>query len=638
MVTLMMLWAIGDSHKVNPISGNVLEEHTWHQIDGRGDPYFARPSYQGRCSGKLRMKSAVWDSQEKRISLRGASNEFVAFQVIVARGSQPLKGVCVKVTDLTGPGGTIKARENIDVFVEWYLNVASQAEDSWDHKTYFGPRYWYPDALIPCTLDGWGKVGVPDERLAVPDQTHQGFWVDVYVPHGTQPGAYRGKVTVTASGVERQDLALQLQVLPWELPDELSVICELNTYHSSFAAQPHFDAVLGSEKHYRIEEAFYKMGHQHRCTLNVFPGWASTTEKTPEQCVEEHMVPKIAGEGKDIHVVDWTAWDNRYGRYFTGEAFRDCPRRGQPLTHFYMPFSLGWPSRFSQYYDDREKYETEFTTILRQFDRHIRERGWNRTQFQYFFNGKRKFGEPWNTDEPTVKDEYDALRYYGKLLNDTVGTREKRKSRICYRVDIGTYLTTRDQLDGVVDLRVVNYEVNPSAFWGRLMPNRDACLKAGEQWWYYAQDHGRQRQTRIDWGLTSAILWGWAAWDLKVQGICHWQCMGWNPADPLRLPGIGFHYVCQWYPGKEFGHDGPLASMRLKGWRRGLQDYEHLAILTRLNEGNSAQADAIMKRYYNLTRARPGDIRVEAEDTYRMRYEAFSAILEAQAKHTESPG
>jgi len=632
---MMMIWVLGDSHKVNPISGNVLEEHYWHQIEGKGDPYYAAPSYQGDRSGNLHKKSAVWDHDTKRISLRAASNEFAAFQVIVAHTGKPLKGVTVSVGKLTGPDGATIGADHIEVFVEWYMNVASLAKDSWDYRTYHGPKYWYPDALIPCTFDGWGKVDVPDARMGVPGQRCQGFWVDVYVPHKTKPGAYRGTVVVSAADGARQELDLLLEVLPWELPDELSFVAEMNTYSNRFAREPNFDAEDGSAKHFAIEEAFHKMAHRHRCTLNIFPGWPSRRERTPRQVVDQSYVPKIAGAGEKIHVADWSEFDRHFQRYFTGDAFKDCPRTGVPLTHFYLPFSLGWPSKFSQYYDDRQTYETEYVRILKEFDAHIAEKGWNRTQFQYFFNGKKKFGEPWDTDEPTAKDEYDALRYYGNLLIKAIGPRTTRKSNTRYRIDIGTYRTAGTQLDGVVDLRCVNYEVTPPAFWGDWTNGLRPCKAAGEQWWYYAQDHSRQRHTRIDWALTCTILWGWAGWDLKTHGFCQWQCMGWVNEDPYGLPGGGWSYAHLFYPGKRFGYDGPIASMRLKGIRRGLQDYEHLAILTQRCKGDSARADAILRKYYSLTGAEPGSIRVEAEDTYKMRYEAFAAILAAEAARAQ---
>ena len=629
---LLAIWVASDANKVNPVSGNVLEEHYW-QTTGRS-PYNLAPSYQGEPSGKLREKSSIWDAAKKQITLRSAGNEFVSFQVIVEKPAQgPLKGLSVSVSDLAGPGDAKLESKHAEVFVEHYINLFSQAKDAWDLKTYFGDKHWFPDGLIPVTAKGWDKLDLPDPRLNVEGQKTQGFWVDLYVPHQTKPGVYKGKVAVTAEGAARTELDVQLEVLPWNLPDESDFVLELNTYHSAFAAKPSFSADLGSPRHYAIEQAFYKMAHAHRCTLNVFPGWATTRQKRVDQTVEKFMIPPLTGKGKDIRVADWSAWDKRYEKYFTGEAFADCPRQGVPLPIFYLPFSLGWPSQFNQYYDDRATYEAEFTAILKEYDKHIAEKGWKRTQFQLFLNGKKQFGEPWNTDEPKGKDEYDALRYYGQLLIKATGERKDRKSNIRYRVDIGTYNTTKEQLDGIVDVRVVNYEVTPPAFWSD-MPSgmKDTRKRLGDQWWHYAKDDVRQRHTRLDWTLVSPILYGWSGWDLKTDGYCLWQCMDWNRDDPFNLPGAIWSYVAMWYPGEKLGIDGPIASMRLKGFRRGLQDREHLAMLTKLNKGDAQEADGILNASYKLANAAPYSIKVGPEDTYKVRYQTFDAILAAQKR------
>ena len=197
-------------------------------------------------------------------------------------------------------------------------------------------------------------------------------------------------------------------------------------------------------------------------------------------------------------------------------------------------------------------------------------------------------------------------------------------------MDIGTYNTTKDQLDGIVDLRVVNYEVTPPAFWGDMPSGMKASRqKLGDQWWHYAKDDVRMRHTRLDWSLVSPILYGWSGWDLKTEGYCLWQCMDWNQQDPFNRPGAVWSYVALWYPGQKLGIDGPIPSMRLKGFRRGLQDCEHLGLLTKLRKGDSSAADAILNKVYKLASAAPGSIKVEAEDTFRMRYEVFSAIQAA---------
>ena len=80
----------------------------------------------------------------------------------------------------------------------------------------------------------------------------------------------------------------------------------------------------------------------------------------------------------------------------------------------------------------------------------------------------------------------------------------------------------------------------------------------------------------------------------------------------VLLPVWG--YVALWFPGHKLGIQGPIPTMRLKGFRRGLQDYEHLALLTKLSKGDSSQADAILHKYYKsleeeiLERENPNEV------------------------------
>ncbi len=635
-----LVWVAGDTCKVNPVSANILEEHYFAKLNEKSLPYYAASTYQGPKTGNLWRKSSVWDGATRRITLAGAANEFVAFQVIVERESKdaaPLKGLHLSVSDLketkaTGrAAGLIETSKSSEIFAEWYLNVSSDATNAWDAKTYTGDKHWYPDPLIPMTLPQWQHVDLPDPRLDVADQKCQAFWIDLYIPHKTPAGEYAGNVTVEAEGGFKETLNLKLAVLPFELPDELSMNGEFNCYNGVAGIMR-----LGndSEDYRKAEELFHQMAHAHRCTLNIFPGTPSRRGSTPQQVVKFGFAPALAGEGDAIHVSDWSQFDKFYGKYFSGEAFKNSPRAGVPLQHFYLPFSLSWPSPIDNYFKDKNKYETENVKIMREFDAHFVEKGWSKTEFQILYNGKKQWGEPWNTDEPMGADEYAALRMYGDFLVKAAGKRAVRKSSIRYRVDVGTYSRTGKQLDDAVDLRVVNYAVTPEACWGSMPTGREACQKAGESWWYYANDASRQRHIRVDWSLVNALLWGWAAWDLKTQGFCQWDCMAVNGADPFHLPGPVWNYAQLFYPGnvKPFDCLGPIGSLRLKGMRRGVQDYEYLALCAKAHKGEHTATDAILNKYYKLANTKEGEVRVGAEDPYKMRAEVAAAILAAQEK------
>jgi hypothetical protein len=51
------------------------------------------------------------------------------------------------------------------------------------------------------------------------------------------------------------------------------------------------------------------------------------------------------------------------------------------------------------------------------------------------------------------------------------------------------------------------------------------------------------------------------------------------------------------YPGSKFGYDGPIASIRLKAIRRGLQDFEYLQIVERKGLKSRAELVALMDQY-----------------------------------------
>jgi len=139
-------------------------------------------------------------------------------------------------------------------------------------------------------------------------------------------------------------------------------------------------------------------------------------------------------------------------------------------------------------------------------------------------------------------------------------------------------------------------------------------------------------------------------WSLETTGLCKWDCVAVDRTDPFGQPGLHWGYAQVFYPGDtsryatkkagkagkdNFGYNGPIPSMRLKGYRRGSQDYEYLTMLTKLRGGDRGPADAIMEKYYLLKgnyRGVIGRTRVTAEDTYKPRAEVIRAILAAAGR------
>ena len=166
-------------------------------------------------------------------------------------------------------------------------------------------------------------------------------------------------------------------------------------------------------------------------------------------------------------MTSWAAFDERYGPYFDGSAFKGLPRDGVPLQHLYWPMHENWPLPINEYYSYRgkpedhwrdapppeqafaEEYGKAFGAMVREFGTHAASKNWTRTQFQVFLNNKPDIrftrheneGAWWRLDEPVSAEDHLALRYFGRRavdhrsgigsdeLRDRVGQRPGRVSQ-----------------------------------------------------------------------------------------------------------------------------------------------------------------------------------------------------------------
>ncbi len=174
------VFAIPDLTKANPITGNVLE-----------DP---GAKYEGEPGGTYSQVNSVWVGKSRTINIWGLRGEWVAAQ-IVCRNAPKAEKVEYTVTpgDLIGPGGARIPASAIGLSRTWYQHIGKPAAGD-------GPdRAWYADPLIP--LKAGESFTVPDARNAVPHQTNQTIYLEVFIPKDAPNAAYSGPVTITADGV-----------------------------------------------------------------------------------------------------------------------------------------------------------------------------------------------------------------------------------------------------------------------------------------------------------------------------------------------------------------------------------------------------------------------------------------------------
>lgn len=494
------------------------------------------------------------DLPTRGVRLRAARNEFVAAMLVIDAPQGGLEDIRVTAAPLEGEAGGLPTP---DLYRLWYLNDGG----------------WRPEVCLP--LQDWVDNGIPGQR-------NQSFLVELYVPHAAPPGRYTGEVTVSRGG-ESARVPLEVLVGSPVLPDRLGFVLELNSY-GDVAWQ--YGVESGSPEYIAIERVYHRVAHRHRANWDPLP-YNQAGE------VIRGGAPPLEGSGAQKRVADWSGWDARYGPLLDGSAFADLPRSGVPVHGLYLPFNENWPASMELYrahvdepaYPDMliehaltappieeafdPRYPQEFTAIVREFAAHVVERGWSLPWLQIYFNNKVDFRNPeqggrgsswWLLDEPMHRDDWLALRYYTGLAR--VGT-----PPLISRGDISRPQWQPRWMDGSFDLMCVAGELFEHHALCMELAKRGAALGRPVTFWHYGTANAVGRPN------AEAVAWAWAAFLAGADGILPWNTIGGDgnfeePADTAIL-----------YPGRRFGIDGPVVSLRLKAMLRGAQDVELLRLL-----------------------------------------------------------
>jgi hypothetical protein len=504
-----------------------------------------------------------WD----RVALTSGRGGFSSFQVIVPVPEQPGPAT-LRVTDFACQAGKTLAARDVELFRVWYVKDG---------------EHYYPEGAIPT--DGTVQLPATDNIVASPgaameQQRNQAFWVDLYVPKDAAVGEHTAQVEVEVGG-ETTTLPITLSVAAYTYPDELRFNLELNGYGT--VGGP-FGLDDRTPEYRALEREYHRLAHKHRATLDLL-GYSHSGKMV------SNYAPPVEERGAETRITDWSAWDEQFGPYLSGEAFADLPRAGVPVHNIYLWLHEAWPGRPEGHYDTppvsaeyplmlaehamRAKpveeafdaaYQDAFRAASRQIAEHFAERGWTRTDFHCYQNNKHYYKDPqqggrgtswWCLDEPNHRDDWLALEFFARLFEEGVAGIDG--PRMVYREDLSRPQWQRNWLRDEVDLMVLG---------GEFFRKHRRCLQmqrdSGAAIWNYGEGHAVRASNLIgaEWVLR-AYLGG-------ADAIVPWNTIGsdggFEQADPLAIL----------YPGTRFGIAGPVASLRLKVWRDAAQDAELL--------------------------------------------------------------
>lgn len=226
------------------------------------------------------------------IQLTGAKNEVLSFDLVLEAATAAASNVTVKFDTLTGDSGFAIASKqvtgdgvfdwtgrNIELFYARYVQIKGLSffgyykgdERQVPVRFQAGDHIWndrpdhdkqYPDALVPLEL-------VPSFSIAA--GTNQSIWGDVYIPKSAPPGVYSGSILVSESGVVTRTIPVKLTVQPFTLPDVASAKAFVNVDQSDIMKRfvdPSGNYVQwsgpGGQTAMHVLDRYFELLHRHK--------------------------------------------------------------------------------------------------------------------------------------------------------------------------------------------------------------------------------------------------------------------------------------------------------------------------------------------------------------------------------------
>ena len=521
---------------------------------------------------KVKPLDPVPGVQVKGVDLYAGRNEFEPFQIVLRAQSKDLSGVDIDFSDFRTSEGAEISSKNVTVYLEEFVDLKRPSSIE-------GGEGLWPDPLIP-RMDRYTNETRNAFPFTVPRGRNQPLWVEIFVPVTAHPGKYTGSARISLGGNVQFSVPINLTVWRFVLPST-------STLKSSFglsginALKQHRGRYTNDEDLHSITGLYTKSALLHRISTNG----------------GSMQPPKFSHDAGKMQL-DWREYDAEVGPFLNGAAIPE----GEPLYGARATSAeVRTPKVFAT--EELEKsYWTEWT-------KHFQQKGWADRLFLYLW------------DEPASRDFPEVLKR-GRVSAQT----EPRLRNL-----VTTPFTRKLQEVVQIWVPLVNcLELKPGyPDFCDETPSLDAYARQtqpGKSLWFYQScaSHGCNivgGQYFTGWpsymidmpGAANRVM-QWLAWKFRMEGELYYSMneaygQGNDPWVNIRLSG-GNGDGTLFYPGRPDRIGGrsdiPIESIRLKLIREGMEDYEYLALLARLDGRQSADqyADRIVEKPY-LWESRP---------------------------------
>jgi hypothetical protein len=510
-----------------------------------------------RPDDRMEASNLVWSAANKKISVAGAGNEHVPFQVVITspvppgRRPPPATGFFITASELKSKEGKIIPKSQVNLYLQHYIMLYGKSSA-------VGATGYWPDAIVPIKepFTMAAQYSVVKNRPV---------WVDVFVSPSTPAGLYTGSINVTQNGKPVDELKVELQVYGFSLPEKTRLITYMNVSKHSLASFYHKDA--SSPEIDKLTQTYYDFLYSHRM----------------EPWFNDQLEPKVTTSGDNISV---TFDDARYDYYM------NKLKSNRVLLETF-------PSVLKRQIKDEQfsaSFNKKLKSYLSQVESYFSKHGWS---------DRLVFNSP--IDEPNTKEDYEETRQWAKLVH------EATSSRVPF---LATESPVTDNPDwGKLTGYVNNFSIHGNALNDHEVKAaiKEEQAKGGEMTWYISCDQTYpQPNYFIDAPAMDPVMIPWVTSGYNMAGILYWAANFWSETPNPWLDAITFisGFLCSdgyllngegslLYPGdhvKRFtgqpNVDGPVSSLRFELLREGIEDYEYINMLKDL--GDREFADSIV--------------------------------------------
>ena len=543
-----------------------------------------------RATRGTNVNNQAWDGS--KILIFGGRNEVVAFNVILEAGTAGASNVAVSFNSLNGPAGATIAslpatgngvfdwtQRNIELFYVRYLQIKGLSKLSYEtyderHVPKRMRRPWSGNGSASGTWQSrpdhdkfYPEIAVPLELIptfTIAAGRNQSIWVDVYIPKTAPVGNYLGSLVVQEGGAIVGSIPVQLKVYNYTLPD--TPASKTMLAFSSTEINPRYLGAIyvnpasaaGAEASL-LRDRHFMLAHRHRISL-----------------INDDSSNDCAAFG-DHPCADWGP--RLDGSLFTAAHGYNGPgvNTGNNVYSVGTYSSWSWKNGTQT---DMNQHSDAWATWFSQ----------NAPSTEYFL---------YLIDESS---NYPQIQTWAQWILSNPGPGRQMKSMATLPLPTAASQTPS------LDIAATTFGVGLSSVWQPLVASY--TNDARKRFYVYngrrpgsgsfaTEDDGVALR-ELAWGQYKKHINRWFFWDATYYN--NYQANGGNTdvfqtaqtfggrgtTDPV-IGQTGWNYsngdgvlfypgTDQLFPASSYGVNGPIASLRLKHWRRGIQDVDYLTL------------------------------------------------------------